>query len=288
MNNTDNTQRNIGIDLLRVIATIFIVLHHYQQISGGLYEGNKFFYGGAINFGFAVEFFFMLSGYLSSRGKSFKSFLLHKIIRLMQLLVISVVVYDVLLWIYVSVGGKFWGFPLQIDLLKTFITAIGASEWGIMYCNGINNPVWYISVLLLCYILDYALTSIAYKIKVRPEFLFVFVMLIGIAGKLNHVECFLFTTNICRGYVSYFWGKLICKFMRYKRFIEMQSQLLFIESVSLLCVFAFYLLLCNYHGGDYILLFIGYPLLIITCENRLIVGIGSGFRIINLLKAKKI
>lgn len=53
-----------GIDILKIIAATLIVMHHYQQVFKLEFSGINF-YGGAFNFGYFVELFFMISGFLT-------------------------------------------------------------------------------------------------------------------------------------------------------------------------------------------------------------------------------
>lgn len=56
--------REYSLDFLKVVATIIIVFHHYQQGFGVAFS--KFnFAGGKFYFGYIVELFFVLSGYFT-------------------------------------------------------------------------------------------------------------------------------------------------------------------------------------------------------------------------------
>ena len=77
--------RNYALDLLKILATSFIVLHHYEQ--GTQYAAFKFvsFYGGKFPFGNFVELFFIISGYFTyiyvqkiQHGLEFKKFFIKK------------------------------------------------------------------------------------------------------------------------------------------------------------------------------------------------------------------
>ena len=56
-------KRNYSLDFFKIIATILIVFHHYQQILS-IEFGEINFYGGKFYFGYLVEFFFLISGFL--------------------------------------------------------------------------------------------------------------------------------------------------------------------------------------------------------------------------------
>jgi len=54
-----------GFDLLKIISATLIVFHHYQQVFQVSFEYINFC-GGRIIFGFLVELFFIISGFLIS------------------------------------------------------------------------------------------------------------------------------------------------------------------------------------------------------------------------------
>ena len=56
-------ERKYSLDVLRIIATILIVFHHYGQVTGLYLEGHINYWNGRFYFGYVVEFFFLLSGY---------------------------------------------------------------------------------------------------------------------------------------------------------------------------------------------------------------------------------
>lgn len=88
--------KRIGtIDLLKFMLAVVIVLHHYQQVTGVTFPGLNF-YGGTIYFGYAVEFFFIISGFFSAAGilahpdERFKSYFMRKAVRLYPMTMLSI------------------------------------------------------------------------------------------------------------------------------------------------------------------------------------------------------
>lgn len=60
----------------------------------------------------------------------------------------------------------------KINLKNIIISCLGLQAgWGVENPM-INNPMWYISVLLLCYIVFYIITKISKKIKISPFWLY--------------------------------------------------------------------------------------------------------------------
>ena len=66
--NTKNHSSNyIGnLDAIKIIAAIGIVFHHYQQLTSVKLGGGIEFYGGKFVFGYLVELFFVISGFLTA------------------------------------------------------------------------------------------------------------------------------------------------------------------------------------------------------------------------------
>lgn len=60
-----NTKANVdGLDLIKAVSITLIVFHHYQQSFSSTFNGVNF-YGGSFYFGFIVELFFMISGFVA-------------------------------------------------------------------------------------------------------------------------------------------------------------------------------------------------------------------------------
>ena len=103
----ESQDRQYSIDFLKIVATILIVFHHYQQIfieQTGTWYGKVLFYNGSFYFGYVVEFFFIVSGFFMYRyiqriqeGLTFKNFILKRTSRLIPLMAVAAVVYEIFL-----------------------------------------------------------------------------------------------------------------------------------------------------------------------------------------------
>lgn len=120
--NQATCQRNYSLDVLRIIATILIVFHHYQQSTGAFFEGHLNFYNGKFYFGYIVELFFLLSGFFMVNyrkriedGLAFKNFFLRRITRLLPLVFISGIAYEFFLYWYQRLYQQDW-FSIQISI----------------------------------------------------------------------------------------------------------------------------------------------------------------------------
>ena len=101
--------RQYSLDFIKIIATIFIIFHHYQQFICGVLDSGVNYYGGIFNFGYMVELFFILSGYFMypyiekiKHGLSFKKFFGARYIRLIPLVAIAAFGYQFLSLVHIK------------------------------------------------------------------------------------------------------------------------------------------------------------------------------------------
>ncbi len=203
------------MDLLKTVAAVLIIFHHYQQ-SIDVKFGFVNFWGDTFYFGRLVELFFMISGFLMfnyiskiESGLSFKKFFLKRYLRLVPIVLISTI-FD--FFVFVINGSMLLERPFDI-IFETVSVALGFH--GIISSNVsvANNPMWYVSALIWCYIVFFF--SIYLSSRLRNSFrfkhllfpvIFIFVGLIII-----FCECDLPFTNeyIGRGYVAFFGGVIL-------------------------------------------------------------------------------
>ena len=87
--------REGSLDLLKFLATAVIVMHHYQQITKVIFKDHINFFNGDFYWGYLVELFFIISGYLAyryvrcSEKQTFAGFWGKRYMRFLPLLVIS-------------------------------------------------------------------------------------------------------------------------------------------------------------------------------------------------------
>ena len=162
-------ERNYSLDFLKIIATILIVWHHYQQILEIKFDKINFFYG-KFYFGHLVELFFVLSvffmySYINKieKGLSFRDFFIKRVSRFLPLISIAVIVYEIIIIIYPKVFNLLF-LEQTLDIFGSFISILGIQAGWFFKNPMINNPMWYVSVLILCYILFYILVKFNKKI----------------------------------------------------------------------------------------------------------------------------
>ncbi len=215
---SDNIKEYLGnFDILRVCMSTFIVFHHYQQLFCVSYEHFNF-YGGRVNFGFVVEFFFLLSGFFTEFSykddSKFKKWIGIKLIRYYPCAVVSILASVIIALVYFLVF-QLPLFDLYYDA-PTIITSLLLmhSGWIHEYSPGVNNPTWYLCVLTICYVLYFVLRRVFKKLDISSlkGFLVVtvlFVPLYYLTTNMGFYGPFFFRSN-ARGYSCFFLGVILC------------------------------------------------------------------------------
>lgn len=212
-------ERKYSLDVLRIAATVLIVFHHYQQITGAYFEGHINFWTGKFYFGYIVEFFFVLSGFFMCRyvnkienGLGFKEFFFPRLARLLPLMLISGVVEAVFILLYEKVLGYAW-WGIHVTIWGILINALGIQAGWVFANPMVNNPTWYISVLLLCYLIFYALTYLSKRWRIPCTYMFVFMVLLGCGIQTYSIELPFLNTTSARGLYAFFFGVLLSTIM---------------------------------------------------------------------------
>lgn len=266
-------QRDYALDALKILATITIIFHHYQQICDVQFERGINFFGGFFNFGYVVELFFIISGYvmfpyvkeLLLGGVSFKEFYLKRFLRVFPVMTCGAIGYECFLTIYnrlCQAEGGSW-FDQTPSLWGTVIASLGIQHgWGLSDLR-VNYPTWYISVLLLCYIWMYLAVYISNRLKISYRYFFAFMIFIGISTLTYNFKLPLFQGETGRGYCAFFAGLFLADFLKESH----QIKKWFLPSFATL---SFLTMLIVKHstllGAEiwYILVFLYYPSLIIV------------------------
>lgn len=88
--------------------------------------------------------------------------------------------------------------------------------WFAEYGLGINNPTWYLGILIVQYIIFYIIKHIKRKTNLKNLDLYIYslIIVIGFLGYRYHLNLpFLFVSD-CRGYASFFIGVLLYRWHR--------------------------------------------------------------------------
>lgn len=211
----NSRERLYGLDFIRIVATTLIILHHYQQITNCYFTTGINFYDGRFEFGYVVELFFLLSGFLlgtytnsiKEHKVNFKNFFLKKYFRFLPMCFITACVY------YVIEQIRFWRMG---DYTLTECTLWDVIESAFIFHSGgafpasmVNNPTWYISVLLICYIVYYFVTWISSQMNIDEIYLYIGMILLAVGIITYGYNAPYFNERTARGYLCVFWGIII-------------------------------------------------------------------------------
>lgn len=162
--------RLASLDIARSVAAITVVLWHWQHFQFSGYSPRAdfdrtvqplypllfpFYEGGWL----AVDFFFMLSGYIffwKYRVSVFNGsvgagqFFVLRFSRLYPLHFLTLILVAALQIIYFQIHGAFFVFQFN-DLYHFVLQLFLASQWGLQRGASFNDPVWSLSVEVLLY-----------------------------------------------------------------------------------------------------------------------------------------
>ncbi len=212
-NNANDLQgkRSSSLDLIKIIATMFILFHHYQQHTGIHFKYLDFF-NGRVYFGHLVELFFMISGYVMVpyiykilNGKiSPGSFFLKRYIRLIPAVAVSTAACSV---------ASFFMSGARTDPAEVLSVSLGVHSF---YSTDItvNNPMWYISSLLFCYLVFYVVCFVISRLMSRSgtKSLVLTSVLVIITGYLiitSDIGVLFLNEYNARGLMAFFSGLLL-------------------------------------------------------------------------------
>lgn len=213
---TNMPKRYNSLDFIKFCLAIVIVWHHFQMLTMSVYDtGVNFFYG-KIYFGFIVEFFFIISGFLSAKSiektanMEFGPFILGKIKRIYPMAIIACASFAILLvgW-RILIGDWYNGMvPTVWDLFTSFfMIQVGGAVNNVSH--GLNYPAWYLSVLMICYGLEWLVVYVCKKLKASPLYAFIFISLMGLGCVLYEYNLPFYSEKSGRGYMAFFLGLVL-------------------------------------------------------------------------------
>lgn len=277
-------ERDYTFDILKFIAIAIIVLHHYQQTTGAFFPTSVNWYDGRFYWGNLVELFFIISGYFTytsisriRNGDSFFRFYIKKYLRFLPMLFICGGVCLITQWCYIHTLDTSSG--MNISFWNIIASLFGFQRWfdsNLM----INNPMWYISVLLLCLIVFYGVTRICLSFNLSVFLGYGLMAVVGMimrAITLKYgVDLPFFNNSIGRGLLCFFLGLCIAMIFKNKKLektLETSWTIFFGASVLILGFIVLYIVKPHLILGSssdtlyYSLCFVVYPCLMILCNN---------------------
>lgn len=282
--------REYSFDVLKFATIAIIVLHHYQQITGAHFRTGINWYHGDFYWGFLVELFFIVSGYFClgaigriRSGKTFREFFAAKYLRFLPMLALCGVAYLVARYGYSVVAGIDERIPFTFWDVCASLT--GFERW-LSSDLMVNNPMWYVSVLLLCFVVFYAVTA-----KCQAKNLPLAYAAIIAIGLIMRSACAIYdlslpfvNASIARGLICFFMGLELA--MLIDRYPGLRSaKALGISAVVVVLFVAAYALRPDhiYEASRdplyYALVFVIYPCLVLVAKNPLVQQLLSSGRL---------
>ena len=260
--------RNYALDLLKILATSFIVLYHYEE--GTQYAAFKFvsFYGGKFPFGNFVELFFIISGYFTfvyvqkiQQGLEFRKFITKRYFRLVPMLAIGVFLETVIYLIRNCMGAE-----NDLNFLRVVLNMLGIQTGWVTITQPINGPSWYISVLLFCYIVFYTVTWISKRLEVSPYKFYVAIILVGVMIRTYGIQMAFLNMTMARGYITFFIGVILARIINYEN-ENGRKRLLYLSYIALIAFALIFILKFSFIQNDlyYVLDFIVWPAFVVIC-----------------------
>lgn len=209
------TQRIYPLDALKCLGGIIVVFIHYQQLMDLKFEQGTNFYGGRFYWGFIVELFFMISGFLTvmsykKKENGFAEYIKHKIIRIYPMGVISTIIYIIFCYAYKYMVGEWW-LDRSAELWKSFASILLIHQGTVIsdISRAPNNPTWYLGVLMLCYVVFYCSIWLGRRYRILPIYFQIAVIFIGIGIISYKIDLPLPNRFAARGYCAFFMGIVI-------------------------------------------------------------------------------
>lgn len=212
-------KRRGSLDFLKVLATVFIVFHHYQQVVNVQYSTGINFFGGIFYWGWMVELFFLISGFVmlpwyrriteNAPGSDFKRFMSHRYRRFIPMLAVTAVSYELMCLAVRRIVPLLADGFIKLSVWGTVCNILCIQEGWCMENFEINNPTWYICVLMLCYIFFWLITDFSRRKNVSPVYGFLLMILLGFSLIKTDASCPFFNKQCARGYIEFFLGLLL-------------------------------------------------------------------------------
>lgn len=208
--------RNGFLNFMKFVASIVIVFHHYQLITGASFSVINFANDDIYTGGNLVELFFVISGFLSfsyiskiKNGYKFSDFYIRKLRRLLPAVALSTILTTILKLIYKYVLLIIpYG---EISIWNIFISCLGIQCGWVNkdQSQGINETLWYVSVLLLCYIVFYVATKISNMMRINCIYVYIFITLFSIGIREFGINLPFINYFTARGYFAFFIGVIL-------------------------------------------------------------------------------
>lgn len=221
-----NTPRNLELESLKGLMSLIIAFfYHYTWLFSCAQPipHLSFLY---IKGYYFVEAFFVLSGYGMSIGYEKKmkeineisifSFLRIRMKNLFPIMSLALIATTFLQVLYHFKFGK-WYWVSEVTVYSFVMSLLNISSGWFIGDNNLNQPLWYISALMLCYVIFYCICRISRQRKELYLFLITafYCWALSIIITTKHSDHPFMYYNVARGYACFFAGVLLKEFIDY-------------------------------------------------------------------------
>lgn len=259
-----NSKRDHALDFLKIAATLIIVLHHYER--SFVTQFDTFNFGnGRFYFGYMVELFFMISGFIAlpnvkkiRDGLNFERYFYGKLMRFLPLAALSTAVFSAMYLIVWGTDG--------FSFFKALATAFCVQKGGPFDEILVNSHLWYLSVLLICFAAFFAVVRIGQRADINWRYGCLFMIILGVSAYSASWSIPFLNSSAARGYMSFFMGVLLADLVKRNRpgLPAFFGSLSLVIVTVLLLVFRFDIM---EYGLNYLLVFVFYPAVIVLFES---------------------
>lgn len=227
-----------------IAACIIALVYHYGHFSpsNGLPFYNLF--PELFDYGYlTVELFFMLSGFgivlgyehrIVENKIDFSTYLKKRISKIFPIMIVSLMVLTPLIGIYIYKTGSTFVYNNTYCVYYFFLHLFGLQKiFGLQ--ASFNVPAWFISVILLCYVVFYA---VVYMLRQKKNAITYGYVLISAAGGgiiLSGVNIPMLNAEIGRGIACFFIGAIIAKIYEYRNVLNTKLIGGFAFSICVIC-----------------------------------------------------
>ena len=212
-------KRRGSLDVLKIFATVFIIFHHYQQVLEVYYPTGVNFFSGSFPWEHMVELFFMISGFVmlpwcrritgNVTGSDFKSFILHRYRRFIPMLAVTAVCYELMSAVIIRFLPALTDEFIRLSVWGTVCNILCIQSGWCVRNVMINNPTWYICVLMLCYIVFWIITDLCRRKNRSPVYAYLFMIILGFSVRMTGMNIPFLNEYTARGFISFFLGILL-------------------------------------------------------------------------------
>lgn len=224
---------------------------------------------------FLTDLFFIISGFLftlaykpkiENNEITFKNFIQKRITKLFPLMIISEILMVILELVYYFLNKQWW--LSELNIWNIFISILGIPTGWFNMSYIVNMPVWYIGVLLQCYIIAFFIIKIQKKYDLSS---FIYLLPIIIYLSLDYsggtgLNFFILNGATSRGIQGFFVGIIMFTILKNneKWICSHRNRVILISLIIVILVYISKVLYGDSFLGNlqYVLVYIIYPCII--------------------------